>query len=289
MDLDIDFRADWAEIMKKELGALGFPDDGEKDAKELTVRYFNAVFRRVPALPRCIQKATAFACPANLVTGLHLLETKVTSGDDLTPHLSRLNKKPAFNDLMLNSWHIYHFHLGTKMESDGYVERSNPLLFALVDGSNFFEIGFFSHGAWTDTDIVETIHRNWPESILQYRIQPKEIRFSPSTDELRQFHKDKLNAFIQVDDGSVYMPMGGGFTADGKSLNVVIRTNQQIRLIDNLEQCVRENIASVLEELGWTEQDSDTKVRVALQIDQGGYYAILPGLNCRMILVQPSL
>lgn len=289
MDLDIDFRADWAEIMKKELNALGFSDDGENDAKRLTIRCFNAEFRRVPALPRRVQKANAFTCPPDLVTGLKFLESKVASGDELIPHLSRLNKKPEFNDLMLNSWRIYHFHLGTKTESDGYIERTDPLLFALVDDANFFEIGFFSHGAWTDTDIVEIIHQNWPGTILHYRIQPKEVSFSPDTDELRRFHKVKLNSFIQVSDGSVYMPMGGGFTTDGTSVHVVIRANQQLRFVDTLEQCVRENIVGVLEELGWTEQDSDTKVRVALQIDQGGYYAILPGLNCRMILVQPSL
>lgn len=289
MYLDINFRADWAEIMKTELDALGFRDDGENDAKRLTIRCFNAEFRRVPVLPRCVQKASSFTCPPDLVAGLKSLETKVASGDDLMPHLSKLNKKPEFNDLMLNSWRIYHFHLGTETEFDGYVKRTDPLLFALVDEANFFEIGFFSHGAWTDTDIVEIIHQNWPRTIQHFRIQPKEVSFSPDTDELRRFHKAKLNSLIQVSDGSVYMPMGGGFTTDGTSVHIVIRANQQIRFIDTLEQCVKDNIAGVLEDLGWTEHDSDTKVRVALQIDRGGYYAILPDLGCWMILVQPSI
>lgn len=67
---------------------------------------------------------------------------------------------------MLNDWGIYHLHLGTTIQSDGFVEQDNDeLLFARITPTKFYLINVMKHGDWERKLIVEILHSNWPETI----------------------------------------------------------------------------------------------------------------------------
>jgi hypothetical protein len=110
-----------------------------------------------------------------------LLET----GAAVTPHLSRDIKigfqpqhTPKTNlkrrrdlDLLLNDWGVHHLHLTTVVESDGFVTRSGPLLFAAFRGSNAYLIDILQHQTWASDAIPTTIIRNWPDAGLMHEVK----------------------------------------------------------------------------------------------------------------------
>lgn len=50
-------------------------------------------------------------------------------------------------------------------EPNGFVNRTGPVLFARFDEQNAYLINVWSHGNWTNQDMIRIIHNNWPESI----------------------------------------------------------------------------------------------------------------------------
>lgn len=93
---------------------------------------------------------------------------KVESGDDLSPHLSlgawREGYTPAAQqigaavdrwadkDFLLNVMGFHHFHLGTKLETKGLVERTYEVLFAFVTRTTFDVLGIFDHSVFENQD-----------------------------------------------------------------------------------------------------------------------------------------
>jgi hypothetical protein len=93
---------------------------------------------------------------------------KVESGDDLSPHLSlgawREGYTPAAQqigaavdrwddkDFLLNVMGFHHFHLGTKLEKKGFVERTDEVLFAFVTRTTFDVLGIFDHSVFENHD-----------------------------------------------------------------------------------------------------------------------------------------
>ena len=63
----------------------------------------------------------------------------LTNGEDVTPYLSRSIGVAASKDKLLWDYGIHHFHLNRKVDSSGFIERSDYLLFAiLADADAFF-------------------------------------------------------------------------------------------------------------------------------------------------------
>ncbi|MBU1212780.1 MAG: hypothetical protein KJ587_16130 [Alphaproteobacteria bacterium] len=93
---------------------------------------------------------------------------KVESGDDLSPHLSlgawREGYTPATQrigaavdrwadkDFLLNVMGFHHFHLGTKLEKKGFVERTDKVLFAFITRTTFDVLGIFDHSVFENQD-----------------------------------------------------------------------------------------------------------------------------------------
>lgn len=150
---------------------------------------------------------------------------EATIGDDLRPHLHRDRGSAEFNDGLLNDWDIHHLHLSTTVESDGYVTRSKFVLFARVTKDHFDCIAILVHGGghdpWTNAELLEIVHRNWPQSIEHMRQnfpagqQPAAGERNVPAGVLKQLRKRHVNVFTQRSDGAVHMPIGGGVSASG--------------------------------------------------------------------------
>lgn len=145
--------------------------------------------RRINSCPRTVYMSNLFICPPELQNSWELLKSKIQSGEDLTPHLSRKVTNARDNDSMLNEWGIFHLHLGESLESDGFIERSGPLVFGYVTDSAFYAVNIFNHGNWTNNDIVEIIHTNWPDIISTYKNHALSISNNPSLTERATLRK----------------------------------------------------------------------------------------------------
>jgi hypothetical protein len=273
MKLIMDFKADWhdtlSEIMGKEWGM-----DTTRLTTDLPIHYFNAAQRRMLAKPRTLYVSDTFQCPREHQPGWDLIQQKVKEGQDLTPHLSKLIAKPEETDPMLNDWGVYHLHLGTEIQN-GFANRTGPLLFARVTSEHFYAIGVFSHGAWTESEVVETVHRNWPESVARWVMQS--VQGERLTDaERAALRKNHVNTFFLTKDDTTYGPLGGGTVASGHNISSVIQMDVEHDLLECLERRLVEITDEVMPELKKAGYTDAAEVTAKLVLTDGFYAAFFP-------------
>ncbi|NJO94133.1 MAG: hypothetical protein HC820_06835 [Hydrococcus sp. RM1_1_31] len=207
--LKIDFDRDWKSILSQKLVDSGYSADTDRDTFQICIQYFNCLKRQIESKPRKVFISKELKCPDNHKKGLDIIREKVTRGQDLTPHLSKLVKRNLnFNDSLLNDWGIYHFHLGDLLLTDGFMTRTGSLLFARITHDCFYMIDIFNHGDWCEKRIVETLHNNWKESIELYTIKGVKMPSAwISTNNVVPYsRKHGISTFIQVSDGTIYCP-----------------------------------------------------------------------------------
>jgi len=167
----MDFFQSLASILRSELTAKhyrippGWTDD------EVVEGYVNLVRRQIPLVPREVCRSAELVCPPEQASGLQELFRKVAAGEPVKPHQSRSVKKPSFNDGLFTDWGIQHFHLGTSIENDGFVNRTGPVLFALCKGMKFYAIQIYEHGAWAKPEVVRLLRSNWPTVTAPFELK----------------------------------------------------------------------------------------------------------------------
>lgn len=248
LPIEIDFHRDWLAYIRHEMKSTGHDPDSIKTEKELIYGFLNLRDRTISAIPRNVLRAGTFSCPPEHRAGLKLIEEKIHSGLSLDSHLSRNLTQPGYNDGLLNDWGIFHLHLGTESEPDGFVNRTKDVLFARFDIENAYLISMYPHGRatappWSLQDMVKTVHDNWPESIAIHRIKGA-VRMSRSHDDivhalLRSGH---VNMPVEVAEGATYMMLGGGITTSGHSGRIVQKADYFQTRLEELQQWVIDQI-----------------------------------------------
>ena len=115
-----------------------------KHPAEILCLYLNWRNRLIPAQPRSVARSIAFnqnPVAAERSKAITQIVADIEQGNDLTKYLSRrvttgftlppkLGVKQLARlqhlDLLLNEWGIYHLHISTTTEADGFVERDDP-------------------------------------------------------------------------------------------------------------------------------------------------------------------
>jgi len=284
MKLNADFFCDWLNIIKDILEDDWGYDVSNTSLEELPFVYFNAAKRRPIQTARVIEVSDVFQCPTSLLGGWERLKNLIQSGGDLTPNLSKLVNRLNNKDSMLNDWGVHHFHLGEDIEGD-FIERTGPLLFALLTNDQFFAINIFPHGAWADKEVIEIIHRNWPEVVTKYRIQGVEAVTITTESERLTLRGRNVNSVVQVSDGTVYSPIGGGLTLSGHGIKSVLNTDRQRQLLEGLEQHLESkliDLKGVFSEYGYMGEQS---IEAYLEITDYEYAAVFPKYNVKAILM----
>ena len=172
---NLDFYTDLIEIFRDKLIEMRFSIDLNEEANRICLIYFNLKRRKISAIPRTILESEEFNCPSDLQSGLDIVRERILNGQDLTPHLSIKLHKLDYNDSLLNDWGIYHLHLGLSLEPDGFVSRTNQVLFARFDQNFAYFITVIEHGQWSNQEFVQIIHRNWPDSVYQFRMNIRQV------------------------------------------------------------------------------------------------------------------
>jgi hypothetical protein len=243
---NMDFYNDWIEELRQSLVNQGHQVVQSASGLDICKQYFGLLHRRVAPQPRKVVVSQELKCPKEFEQRFDNFKTKVVQGDNLNPHLSREIKKP---DKLLNEWGIHHFHLNTIVEADGFVKRSGPILFALVTSDTFYCLTVMEHGSkypevWSDQQIIEIIHSNWPILIEQYNSGLLTMDKVTRT-ERNQFRKSNVNTFVEVGDGTIYSLPGGGSMLDGSSMKIFMTHQQNAYLLSQKEQQIRDNIVDI--------------------------------------------
>jgi hypothetical protein len=174
-----------------------------------------------------------------------LLET----GQEVSQHLSRsvtiaYQPKPEKLkslgkyrdlDLLLNDWGVHHLHLSTELDSDGFVKRTKPVLFAIFRHETAYLINIFGHGDWASDAIPETILRNWPDAGIIHDLGMLGSRESYTEIEKLSLRNAGLATAYEADDGKVYM-LNAGLTTAGTSVQAAHAASQILDRIEWFEQ-----------------------------------------------------
>lgn len=157
----------------------------------------------------------------------HVLDNIVNKSKDcsnINTYLSRGIKNIKIPDKMLNDWGVLHLHLSNNLEHDGFVERTNELLFAYRDildcDNNLYFLDIFEHGDWAKKRTIEILCNNWPKAIKKYRVENmKDIYPKIQTDEdIKSFREANMNIPIKV-SGSYYIGIGGSVMMNGVNMH----------------------------------------------------------------------
>lgn len=280
MDLEINLYSDWIDLLKAELALLGYPVPQVSDPHEIAFLYHSALLRRVSQQPRIVRKSKKFLCPPELEAGLCQLESKVTAGADINPHLSRKITKLAYQDALLNDWGIHHFHLGTNLILNGLVEGTSMVLFARVTDKEFDEITIAGHGTWQEVEFVEALHENWPDSIKQFRLQQQAAGGTSTTKESVEFARSHgLHMAVTTRDGTCYAPLGGGIASDGSSVLALENADREAYAMKHLEEGIVKDLGEIKQKLqkhGYTE---GKPIKAKLVLDNRNFRVLFPDYN----------
>jgi hypothetical protein len=251
MEIDVDFQSDLIRWCTKQLMAGGYHCKVDPKTPDLPVlQYFNVLHKHIPAKPRRVKRSPQFRCPTENRPGLARFLRKVRRGDRLMAHASSLIKRADFGDLMLNDWGIHHFHLGITVQNDGFVERTDNLLFALVTEGALHCIDILPHadGAglpnFAEQRLVEIVHVNWPE-FLAHAIPPGTQGFAMMKETLAGLRKAGLLTLTVMSDGTTYLPPGGGFVKSTHSMRARRRANRLLTAVHSAEQELRTKLDHV--------------------------------------------
>ncbi|MGF1701446.1 hypothetical protein L4D09_14200 [Photobacterium makurazakiensis] len=219
------------------------------DLKNLLHHFFTVYSRRVPVRKWNVHISDKLSDSKAIIE----IVNKLTHGDDVNALLSNRVRKlnqPKFADLLLAEWGIHHLHFEES--------RSNELLFICFSESDAYLIDILQHEkadgsvvTWTNTDLIQVMHDNWP-AILQPYVFKKNSQSPVSvltTEERRTLRKRATTTFVVVSDGTEYMPMGGGYTASKHPTHAIIRSDFLYRKAKQLQTIVEENFTAIQQAL----------------------------------------
>jgi hypothetical protein len=218
-------------------------------AADLLVAYINWRSRLIPAQPREVCQSWEFTAnplrwdPAYRPAIDHIVDALKTGGD-LTAHLSTriesgfgVSGPTDFGhrtdlDLLLNDWSVHHLHLSTVKRPDGFVERTGPLLFAIVGSKQAFLIDILDHRSWTHERIAHVMIDNWPNANFVHHVASI-VSVHVASDAERKIRRDAgiHTGFIER-KGKYYMVGMGGLSSAGTNV-------QHARLANLIRQGLR--------------------------------------------------
>ena len=263
-EVKIDLRRDLVEIIRNYLVTIVGYDaasieriEAERSDKEfaLICAHYNAQRRIVTATPREIHSAKTFSVPPEHAAALNTIEQKIRNGDWIVPYLHRKIKCLDYDDLLLNDWGIHHLHLGTEVCADGFVNRTGPLLYVCFrdtidfhmsgDTSAYF-IDILGHQSFTAQTLIETMYENWPH-ILPSPINGRGTGKRLSDNDIGALRKGHVNYILEMKDGTLQSPPGGGITTAGTGNIDTMRTIHLLNWADEQQRRLLQDIPAIIE------------------------------------------
>lgn len=159
---------------------------------------------------------------------------KLEAGEDINAYLSgSVQRIPrprrgqvVSRDQLLSEWAIHHLHLSDVIAGDGFVERTDDVLFGVFKDDAAFLIGIYGHPGeanWAAQDIFATMVRNWPDRELVAQLRGVTGLSQQFEDEDRaKLRKGGVSGLMEV-DGAVYSPFASlGQTTAGTPIEATM-------------------------------------------------------------------
>jgi hypothetical protein len=261
-------REDYSNYCQEKLREIE-PLYSELDLSKRVLDYHRYKFRKISPVPRQVFVASNFNCPPQFQATYNKISSAIQKGESLFPYQSRMLKSTDYDDAMLMDWGVQHLHLGDTIEADGFAKRTNELLFVRVTHDCAYIIGIFKHKEWSNLDVIEVLHSNWPISIASFKLKGiAEISFTPTADELSKMRNANVNSFITTLDGTIYMGPGMGVTGAGTPTKVQFDIAKLQRLFDKDFKTIESQYDLIRQKLDITEDNEQITVGLMFQDDK---------------------
>lgn len=220
------------------------------------LRWLDFRHRYVDPFPRPVVLSDKFPIanlPDDAKKGLQQLVEQFEQGVNINPYQGRGlilrndtsgETRHARTDLLFADWGILHFHLTAKPIPAGrfFSAAADYLAFCLVGGNVVAFIDILPHSdrlGFANVDLFETLARNWPEFIEQFRIRGNILpsREPLTTTEVSQLREGGMGSFYNF-NGALYGPPGGGVTSASTSTRLTFACDQISRLVRTLAAAV---------------------------------------------------
>lgn len=229
------------------------------DIKNLVLHFLTVTERRIPIKKWNIHISPQLQKRTEIVNIVSML----SKGEDANSLLSNRIKSRHQNnkdshDLLRYEWGIYHLHFTKK--------RSKNLLFVFIHHDDIYLIDILPHEnkkqgnvTWTNTGLIQTLHDNWPHVIARaiFKTDSKETL---TTEQRRNLRENGGNTHVSVQDGTEYMPMGGGFSCSKHPVGAVIGADRLVDRVRVLEHWVQNNEQAIRQALDLHDRDIDIKL-----------------------------
>jgi hypothetical protein len=232
---------DVARIAAARLTAKGYEVNPSEKPEDLLCQYFNARRRRITPAPRKVFIAAGFICPPVHAAVFQEICRKAEAGEDLRPHQSRKITTLDYNDGLLNHWDIQHLHLSLEPDPKhkGLLKGTPEVLFARITDDAMYCVAVAEH-VWTKQEFVRIIHETWPETLrpLKGRIRGERL----SDEQIGNLRRVNANVAIEMEDGTVYASVGGGYLSSGMHSLALVFTAQLHKLCGYIEGQIRSHV-----------------------------------------------
>lgn len=270
----------------------------EKEAKRIITNYFlsfeiqykpkrnslhdyfidlmNLKTKLIEPVPRIVYKSNKFSninIPYDTFCSLISIDNKIRKGEDITYHMSKKVLEPVYNDLLLNTWVIQHFHLSTtkKRNNQKFYDRSDYLLFAVFSDNCAFFIDVQKHKenqVFSKQEYLKTLFESWPELLDEYDLNKNHensIRTNDYSDEeIEQLTKKGYSiGMLNVGDKTIFTP-GIGITTSGHNIHTIRRADYLYRYLHQTYESIRLNEQLIFKKISLDSNISSLNIRLKM-------------------------
>jgi hypothetical protein len=175
------------------------------------------------------------------------LSRRVRTGFSLPPNPKKQLGRLDHLDLLLNEWGVYHFHLSSTVESDRFVERDDPLLFAIFRPEKAYLLDIGTHKTFADDRLAQIAISNWPNDQLFVEIKGilgLQEGTSHTSEERKQLRSAGIASFIPI--GNRVFSSPGGISSAGTSAQASMLSNRIMRALKKFEEHVLADSSQVI-------------------------------------------
>ena len=139
----------------------------------------------------------------------------------MVQYLSQSVNDARTKDRLLWDFAMHHFHLHDQLESDGFIKRSDYLLFAIVGDEDVYVVDVRKHHdpqkiLWVRQELLKIVDANWPDLTDAYVLRG--VQGDQLTDEQKGALRPKNVNHVTSLRGRAIMPLGYSMTGNGSSV-----------------------------------------------------------------------
>lgn len=273
-NIQVNLMKDLKGLLLGQLQNGGFRFNRTLPVDAIAKQYFNIRISEIYLRPRKIHFSKQFSArqlTEKQKTAIDKIIDRSRMGKNLAPYVSKDFLDPENKDPLLFDWKIHHLHLGTNpdISDPRFIERTGDLLYVRVDPDDMYLIDVLDHDkidGFANKSLIEIIHQNWPQILARWKCSTLQQHAENFTNQQIHVVREKCAMiFITVSDGTVYMPSGGGYAANGTSMQVVQCTNKTLAHINFYQRKILDSAQVIRDKIIEIKGSCPTYLKIRLQ------------------------